>query len=256
MKRIAVAFLGNLFYDTRTYNLFHSLRTRGHAVHFYGFDWETPGFQEVRRPDICIRKLRKRRFSILFYIRFAWGTAAALMRNRSDIYIASDFFTLAFCTLAARYWHADLVYDSREVYSEMPGIYDKPLLKRLVLWVERLCAPSAACVLATGEMDAEFIRSRLGIRQVRLLRNLPQRQSVERVESYRGRFPTPVKGTVLIYQGILVPGRGIETMLEVLQKMPSSGLVILGEGVMSAHYKRAVSALGLEDRVFFAGKIP
>jgi glycosyltransferase involved in cell wall biosynthesis len=255
MMRIAIAFLGNIHYDTRSFNLFNSLESKGHDVRFIGYDWETPGFHSLNTPYIRVIQLRKTRFSALFYLRFAVSIYFQLMKNRFDLFIASDFYSLLFCTAAARFRKARLIYDSREITSELPAFHDKPFLKRVVLWVERACIPRASCVLSTGEMDSAVLKEKFGIRKPVLLRNLPRMQKGAPAISFLNRFPTRVR-KVLVYQGILVPGRGIETALAVLKKLPEYGLVLLGGGELGSYYHDMVQGSGVAERVLFAGKVP
>ncbi len=256
MSRISIVFLGNMYFDTRTHNLFHSLKSRGHEVFFFGFDWDTPDFKDLAKTHVRIRKLRKNRFSVLYYIQFALHLVVQLVRQRSDVYVASDFYSLPFCALAARWWGSMLFYDSREIYTELPAFHDKTFFKCIVQYTEKWCVRRARFVMTTGSMDARYLSDLYGIRNTVLLRNLPCMQRVSSAVDYACGFPASVSGKLLVYQGILVPGRGIETAFRVLQKLPSVGLVLLGEGEFNPYYRKMSESLGIRDRVLFAGKIP
>jgi glycosyltransferase involved in cell wall biosynthesis len=254
MMRITIAFLGNIQYDTRSFNLFHSLESKGHDVRFAGFDWETPDFRTVHSPRLLITRIKKRRLSVFFYARFAALLSCRLFRNRRDLFIASDFYSLPFCAAAARFWNARLIYDAREITSELPAFHDKPFLKRIVDWVERLCVPMACRVFSTGEMDSIVLEEKFGIPKPVLLRNLPRTRRKGPAVSFKRQFSRNVR-KLLVYQGILVPGRGIETALEALKKLPEYGLVLLGGGEWSSYYEKKVQDSDIADRVFFAGRI-
>jgi len=256
MSRISIGFLGNMYFDTRTRNLFHSLTSRGHEVFFFGFDWETPDFPALTKTHVCIRKLKKNRFSVLFYVQFARQLSVQLMRHRSDFYVASDFYSLPFCAMAARWWGSKLIYDSRELYTELPAFHDKTFFKWIVRCIEKWCVQKAHSVTTTGSLDARYLFQLYGIQNTVLLRNLPCRQGVSGAVDYATRFPCSVSGKLLVYQGILVPGRGIETAFRVLQQLPSAGLVLLGDGDFNVYYRKMSDSLGIRDRVCFAGKIP
>jgi glycosyltransferase involved in cell wall biosynthesis len=255
MSRIFIGFLGNIHYDTRTTNWVVSLKTKGHQVFFQGYDWETPGFLTFNRPGIRVQKLAKIRFSLIYYLRFAADLLFRTLRERFDLYLASDFYSLPFCAAAARFWGAELVYDSREIYSELPSFHDRPLLKKTVVLIEKACLARARCVTATGQLDSEVLEKLLGIRPIRLLRNFPLRRTDSEKISYSHRFRAKVTGKILVYQGILVPGRGIETLFQLLKMLPTVGLVLLGGGVYGSFYRDLAEKSGVGERVLFAGKI-
>lgn len=256
MSRIFMGFLGNMLFDTRTSNLFHSLKSSGHSVFFAGFDWETPGFKTIRSKHVWIHRLKKNRVTLFYYIHFAVLLSVHLIRKRSDVVIASDFYALPFCAIAARFRGARLIYDSREIYTEMPSFHNRRFLKSIVRLTEAACVKKARGIFTTGAMDSKYIKNLYGVQNTMLLRNLPLRQTEIRKLDVAHAFPQTVTGKILVYQGILVPGRGIETAFQILQQLPSYGLVLLGEGVFNPHYKQLAVSLNIRNRVVFAGRIP
>lgn len=255
MSRISIGFLGNLYYDTRSYNLFRSLKEKGHAVFFHGFDWETDDFQNIKESEIQVTKLYKRRFSLLFYIEFAVRLTVQLIRRRSDVYIASDFYALPFCAMAARLWKAELIYDSREIYTELPAFYNKLFFKELVRLMEGISLKRVKCILTTGEMDSRHLEKIYGIKKTALLRNLPLKQAIRRNYDLSTHFPESGTGKFMIYQGIVVPGRGIETAIQMLRKLPGYRLVLLGDGPFRKEYEKTAETCRVRNRVWFAGKV-
>ena len=93
MKKIVIAFLGNIFFDTRTFNLHKSLKEKGHEVYFIGFDWLTESFQSIENEKISVQKLNKSRLSIFFYIKFFFSQLKSLLKIKADVYFAADFFS-------------------------------------------------------------------------------------------------------------------------------------------------------------------
>jgi glycosyltransferase involved in cell wall biosynthesis len=252
--RVIIGFLGNLFYDTRTYNLF-ALLQKDHHVRFIGFDWLTPGFQTRKSSKIMITKLKKRKWSLLFYIEFNIRLLAEISWQRADIIWAADFFSLPACFVAAKWMNARIYYDSREVYTGIYGISSRPLLKKLVYCLEKCLIQRTDRVFVTGLMDMEVIQSLYGIRRVYLLRNLPRRRNRLTPMSFDFIRKSGLK-RILCYQGTLVHGRGISTCFRIVERLPMCGLVLLGGGEHVDVYKKMAESMQITDRVWFPGKIP
>ena len=252
-RRVIIGFLGNLRYDTRTCNLFETLRKK-HEVRFIGFDWLTPDFQTEQSSGMLITKLRKNRCSPLFYLEFNFRLFIELIKVKADIIWAADFYSLPVCFFAAKWMNARIYYDSREVYTGIYGISSRPLLKRLVFSLEKLLIQRTDQVFVTGKMDMEVISTLYGIHNVHLLRNLPRFRA--RIFPKHFDFAVQPGSTILCYQGTLIHGRGISNCLEIVKRLPGSGLVLMGWGEHIDEYKNMADSMKISDRVWFAGKIP
>lgn len=256
MKKIVISFLGNLYYDTRTFNLFNSLESKGHNVQFIGFDWLTPEFKTIKKKNISITKLLKTRFSIFFYLQFFFSQLSSCLTTKADIYFASDFFSLPVCVIAAKVRRTKVFYDSREIYTELPFHDEKPVLKKILKVVERFLIKRVERIFTTGEMDSEYLKNLYPIKETYLLRNLPLTKTDIVPINYHAKFNVPDNSITTLYQGIIVKGRGIDTYFKAVQKMENLYLIILGGGEHLQFYKSLANEMKISNRVIFAGKIP
>lgn len=254
--KISIGFLGNINFDTRTYNLFKSLKDYGHEVKFNGFDWLTSDFETIVSEDIIIEKLVKTKFSLLFYIQFALKLMKRLFKQKSDIYFASDLYSLPFCTIVAKLKRKKVFYDSREVYTEIPALNDKKIVKLLMRIIEGHYIKKCDYIVTTGKMDSLYIENLYKLHSTDVLRNLPLPVDELTPVDYKSKFNNYNGGKIILYQGIIVTGRGIETYLEVLKKFDKSYLVLLGGGEDEEYYKNLAVEMGVSEKVYFAGKIP
>lgn len=253
MKKITIGFLGNINYDTRTNNFFTSLKSSGCDVRFIGFDWLTENFNSISSNNISVTKLIKNKISVLFYLKFFFMLLSASLKSKADIYLASDFFSLPALFVAAKFLNKKLFYDSREIFTELPFHNNKPLVKRLIKIIERFIIKKTDTVFVTGEMDADYLLNLYGINTI-VVRNLPALKKTEPVNLHQ-KFKLPTDAVILLYQGIVVHGRGLEIYLKTLLKNYSFYLVILGGGEHLDYYKSLAAEMNLSDRVVFAGKI-
>ena len=60
---------------------------------------------------------------------------------------------------------------------------------------------------------------------------------------------------IILYQGAINIGRGLETLIDAMQQIPGWELWLAGEGDITTILKQKVKALSLEDRVTFLGWI-
>lgn len=255
MNKVAIGFLGNIYFDTRTFNLFNTLKDKGHDVLFIGFDWLTEDFQSIEKEKISVTKLHKGKLSILFYLKFFLSQIKSYLRTDVDIYFAGDFFSLPASVIAAIIKRAKVYYDSREIYSELPSLENRTILKKFFKMVEGIFIRKTDCVFTTGEMDSEYIEKLYSLKQTFLLRNLPLMKKNIAPINYHTEFNIPANYLVILYQGIIVDGRGIETYFKAVKKIETLCLIILGGGEHTEKFKSLSEEMKINDRIFFVGKI-
>jgi glycosyltransferase involved in cell wall biosynthesis len=68
-------------------------------------------------------------------------------------------------------------------------------------------------------------------------------------------LPYADREKVILYQGALNEGRGLETAIEAMQELPGLTLCLAGEGDLSSGLRELTEVLGVEDRVRFLGRI-
>ena len=255
MKKIVINFLGNMYYDTRTFNLYNSLEVKGHGVKFIGFDWLTPEFKTIKKKNISITKLSKTRFSIFFYLQFFFSQLHSCLTTKADIYFASDFFSLPACVITAKIRRAKVFYDSREIYTELPFHDEKPVLKKMFKILEKYLIKSVDRIFTTGEMDSQYLKKIYPVKETFLLRNFPLTKTDIIPIDFHNKFNIPDDSITILYQGIIVKGRGIDTYYKAVQKMVNLYLIILGGGEHLKFYNALANEMKISDRVIFAGKI-
>jgi len=253
-KKVTIGFLGNINYDTRTFNLLKSLKAKNFDVKFYGFDWLTPEFKTFKNDNIFIEKLFKRKYSIFFYLKFGIKLLSKLFYEKTDIYFAADVYSLPFCVIVAKLKRKKVFYDAREVYTEIPALETKPFVKSLMRIIEGHYIKKADLVLTTGKMDSLYIEKLYGIQRTEVLRNLPLIQKQIKPVNFEKLFPSE-NMIKLLYQGVVVRGRGLDLSFEALTKNDKLVLIILGAGEDLEYYKILARQMKISDRVYFAGKI-
>ena len=253
-KKVLITFLGNINYDTRCKNLFDTLSANNFEVEFIGFDWLTKGFTEIQG-KASIYKLKKGFLSISFYLKFIWQLKLKLLSTRASIIFAEDIYTLPLIVLFGKLKRAKIYYDSRELFGYLAGLKDKKFKQSFWKWIEKFFIRKADHVLVTGSMDADFLKKEYDLKNILLLRNLPRYYKPEKKIDLHSRLQVVKSKKIILYQGILLKGRGIEKVFDVLKELPDHIFIIAGGGEFEDYYKSLSEEMKLIDQVYFLGKL-
>ena len=253
-KKALITFLGNINYDTRCKNLYDTLTADGYEVEFLGFDWLTKGFVE-QQGNISIFKLKKGLLSISFYLKFIWYIKLKLISTRASIIFAEDIYTLPFAIIFGKLKHANIYYDSRELFGYLAGLKEKKSKQGFWKWIEKFFIKKADCVIVTGQMDGEFLKKEYGLKNILLVRNLPRYYKPAVKLDLHSHLQIEKAKKIILYQGVLLKGRGIEKVFEILKDLPDHVFVIAGGGEFEEHYKNLATEVNINDQVYFLGKL-
>jgi len=169
-----------------------------------------------------------------------------LLAQKAALLWANDLDTLGPCWLVATLKRLPLVYDSHEYFTEVPELQGRPLTRAVWLALERLIAPRLRYFITVTDAIAAEYRRRYGA-PILTVRNVPLR---------REALPCAQRGAVLIYQGALNKGRGVEFLLQTMPLRPGVELWLAGAGDRVPELKRLHAELDLGARVRFLGRIP
>lgn len=254
-KKVLITFLGNIDYDTRCNNLYNTLSSEGFDVEFIGFDWLTENFTSVKGKK-TVYKLSKRPLSIFFYFKFYSLLKLQLIIKKFDIIFAEDLYCLPVCAIVGKLKKAKIIYDCRELFGFLAGLKNKKLVQKFWSSIEKLFIRKADLVITTGEMDSEFIRNHYKIKNDLVVRNLPIHKKTDSPFDYHTALNIEKSKKVLLYQGVVLHGRGLNMIFNFLQSTDDFVLAVAGGGEMLSYYRELAEKLHINNKVFFIGKIP
>lgn len=254
-RKICLAFLGNAHHDSRITNLSNSLREDGHKVSVISFDWFITS-QESLDNEVKVFKLKKGKFSFLFYLHFSLILIRELIKTKADIFFAEDLYTLPFVATIAKMKGAKVYYNSRELYAFIGGLRNRPTLQLIIKTIEKFFIRKVDLVMTTGKMDSEFIEKFYDISNTLVIRNIPLYQTPANKVDLREKFGIAKENVILLYQGVILEGRGIPVIMRVMCKIPNTVLVLLGDGEQKNNFRKLAEDLKISDRVIFAGAFP
>lgn len=249
MKIIISAF-SNLSTDQRIEKTCHTLHQSGYAVHLIGCTWK--GDEKIER-DYPTEKIPIRANTLkLAYPEFNYKLYKRLKSyiSKETILYCNDLDTLCANYLLAKKYKIPLIFDSHEIFTEMPalqGRFTQKIWKR----IEKMFLPQIRYMLTASESYADWFADTYAIPRPIVVQNFPYR-NFSFQEPHHNDDNTP---KTILYQGMLNPSRGIDKLLHALHAIPNAILKIAGEGPEKENLQTLTRELNLQNRVMFLGKI-
>lgn len=187
----------------------------------------------------------------LFYLEYNFRLFLHLLTRPFDAVCAVDSDTLVACYAAARIKRKPCILDAHEYFSETPEVVSRPLVKAVWEAVARLIIPRLRYCYTVGEALAEVLSKRYHV-DFETIRNAPLQQSPSALRSR----PHSDKPFIVLYQGMLNAGRGLEAMLEAMSQLDGVQLWLAGDGDLSAQLRQQAQTLIQQDKVRFLGFVP
>ena len=241
MKKIIFAVTNDLNYDQRMHRICHSLHALGYQVMLVGRErrYSLPlTFRPYRQHRLkCFFNTGK-----LFYAEFTLRLWCYLRTRTYDVYCAVDLDTALPLYFRARATAGLFGYDAHEYFPEVPEVTDRPGVKRVWEAIERYIVPRTDFAYTVTASLAWIFEKKYN-RPFEVIRNL----------SYYQFFDMPVKKEkIILYQGALNIGRGLEPLLEAMQHVEAK-LMICGEGDLYYSLQQLSKELRLSHKVCFTG---
>ena len=248
MKRIIVTVSNDLVTDQRVHKMCCTLIEMGYDLLLIG---RKHGSQETLYRDYATKRISMLfHQGFLFYAELNLRLFFLLLFTKKEMLFSNDLDTLIPNYFVAKLQRKELIFDSHELFSEIPELKHRKLIKQFWLTIERWILPKLTKVITVSDAIKKHYKYLYGIEAV-VIRNLPLEKSV-----HQQSFPFPTENkNIILYQGAVNIGRGIELMLETIKLLDNCVLVIIGTGDIIEVLKQKVSSQTLENKVKFMGKV-
>lgn len=253
-KTAIITFLGNAYHDSRVVNLIDSLNQVNIDTTTISFDWKTKDFK-TQLGKTAVYKLDKSKSSLAYYFNFIFILIRELFKKKTDIYFAEDIYTLPFVYFFAKLNKGKVFYNSREIYAHLAGLRNKSFVQKIIAKIESGFIRKVDTVLVTGDMDAEYLKESYGINNLFVLRNLPKYKTDFSIVDLHEKFNIPKNNKIILYQGVVLEGRGILKVIDLITEIDSVHFVIVGEGEFRQKFENYVNILDYKDRIHFIGAV-
>lgn len=176
-----------------------------------------------------------------------------MVRLRPDVVHAHDVNTLPTAWLAAKLSRAPIIYDAHEISSSREGY---ATFRKLVSWIECFLMPRIQGAITTTDVRAKFFARTYGVDRPTVLQNRPRKQSINGSSRLREELGLQMPWPIVLYQGGLQPGRGLEGLVRAAAAVPGAYFVFVGAGKLGGVLRDIVASLELENRVYFIPTVP
>jgi glycosyltransferase involved in cell wall biosynthesis len=251
--RICFFILNSFDYDSRARLICHDILARGWRLDIIATTGSSSTiFEGAPIYRIPQHSWPSRKYRFVEYNIKAAKIAASL---KADIYHAVDLDTLWAASRAAEKTHGRLLYESRELYTELLALEGRSLVKAFWRNLEHQLIRDADSVVTINSAIAKELSRRYAIPEPPVVMNVAAKVPQVKPVDLRREFNLDCK-RILIYQGILRPGQGILRAVDIISELPDTGLVYFGDGPLRPDIERKAAKLGIEDRISFAGMVP
>ena len=176
------------------------------------------------------------------------GLMLQIVRSHPHIVHSHDVNTLPTAWLASLLTRSPLVYDAHEISTDREGYTS---FRSLVGWVEKHLMPRAVGTITTTDTRAKFFARAYGITRPLVLQNRPRMTAIESSQRIREELQLDQPWPIVLYQGGLQQGRGLERLIDVAAQVENAYFVFIGGGRLEIALKNHVQSLQLESRVHF-----
>jgi len=248
MKRAYISVINDLATDQRVGRVAKLLAKQGFEVTCIG--------RRLRKsPDLSFSPFRIRRYRMIFtggpffYACFNLRLLISLLFSRRPaLLVANDLDTLPANFLAGRIRRVPLIYDSHELFTQVPELIQRKGVQRVWKGIESWLVPKLNYAVTVNYSIATIYRRLYGTR-FRVVRNVPEKQDPP---------PRNLSGgerQKIIYQGALNVGRGLELMIDAMEYLEGILFVVVGTGDIEQELKARVEQKQLGDRIEFTGRV-
>ena len=254
MKKVALVFLGDFFYDARCINMALSLK-KNYDVFVFSHYKKIHSHKSFDKINFI--KIQSSSFGILRYWEHYNKTLRALRKHGFDIIIACDVYSLASSIYAKP--KQKVVYDCREIYSALSAHQKKPIHRCLLAIYEKYFLQYVNNALVTAETDLHYLKKKYNhCKNVdwQIIYNYPTNYSPQAKVNIYKLYNIPTDNKVILYQGVVNRGRGVGQLIKLIEKTTMYSALIVGDGAYKKYYIKLATSLNVLDRVHFVSKVP
>lgn len=212
-------------------------------------------------------KSRKLKGKLFFFIRVIEGITRVFFeakKQKADLYIAITVDDLIIAFLIAKVFKKKLVYNANELEADRKiynNIFVQKIYNKTIRRIEGFILPKANCCIAADFERAKIMEKWYKLENVETIRNVPLyfHDSVNKQNLIKEKLYLDDTTKILLYQGIISLGRGIEASIIASAKVNNEqfALVLLGDvDLVYKSYLIKIAESNNFNRLFFISAVP
>jgi len=243
--RLMLSVTNDLEADQRLHKVCSSLLKKGYQPLLIGR--KLPISKSLNRPYAFKRFKLWFNKGPLFYLNYNLRLFFYLLFTKQNILIANDLDTLPANFVIAKMKGLPLVYDSHELFTEVPELLHRPIVKKIWKTIERFVLPQIEYASTVSASIQKYYQDHYGLK-MEVIRNFPLLKSDFNLKKKSSK-------SVILYQGSINQDRGLEELIEAMKFLPNKKLWIAGSGDLEDQLRQLVKANKQESQIRFLGRL-
>ena len=239
--RIFVLLSNDISFDQRMLKTAHTLKKNGYDIFFIGRNknrnYENDDFK-THRFEMWFNKGK------LFYIELQIRMIWFLLFKKFDKILAVDLDTSIAAYVISKIKNKPFILDCHELFPEVPELQNRRFSKKIWEIIERFVLKNASKVYTVSQSISDFYLKKYHI-HCEVIYNMPLKTKINRIVKENEK-------KVILYQGDLNEGRGLEVMIEIMPQIDAE-FWIVGDGLLYQKLKNLITSLQIEHKVFLKG---
>jgi glycosyltransferase involved in cell wall biosynthesis len=245
-KKIIFAVTNDLTHDRRMQRICTALSNAGADVVLIGRELKhSKPFVPVLYKSVRLNCIFHK--GPLFYTEYNKRLFLYLLFAKFEVACACDLDTALGVHWACIFKKKIKVYDAHEMFTEVPELTGRAFVKNTWEKIGRLTIPLFNLRYTVGEELAKLMGKKYNV-PFDVIRNIaPYEEPANEI------IPVDKRNKILLYQGALNVGRGLEACIQAMTSLPDWEFWIAGEGDITEKLKKLSVQLDLQQRVKFLG---
>lgn len=244
-KNIIISVTNDISYDQRM------LKTAISLVKC-GFDIIIVGRKLQNTKEVNLQGIKTFRFNLifnkgkLFYLEYNLRLLVFLLFQKIDILCAVDLDTIVPNVLISKLRNKMLIYDAHEYFTEVPELVGRNFEKKIWKSIEKWAIPKCNKMYTVAPLIANLFNKEYSTK-CDVIYNYPLSQ-------IQNTNPNPNSTKIILYQGDLNEGRGLENAILAMKNIPAE-LWIAGDGEIYKSLEIIIEQNLLKSKVKLLGKV-
>ncbi len=188
-------------------------------------------------------------YGSLWWLKYCRRALRAAARESVDLWVAHDLDTLPIATLARARHGGKLLYDSHELYVEVPTAARGRMWRLRWTLIEGILIRHVDRVMTVSDGVARELSRRYRVQTPAIIRNVPEivDASGPRPRDLRAELDLSDDTRLVLHLGRIDPDRGLEHLVPVAVSLPDLAVALVGDG--SADFIAHLRDLARESRI-------
>ncbi len=256
MKTALVSVINDLSTDERVHKVCCTLQKLGYDVTLIGRK-QRNSLALTKRNYSTIRMNLLFKKGPLFYAEFQLRLFFLLAFKKADVLFSNDLDTLLPNYFISKIKKTIVVYDTHELFCEVPELKNKTLKKRIWKTIEQLIFPKLKYVFTVNDSIASIYHNEYRV-PVHVVRNVPflSKQQTDFKITKTNLGITDDKKIIVLQGAGINADRGAEEAVQAMQYVNNVVLLIIGGGDVIDTLKQMTIDLKLQHKITFINKLP